>query len=289
MPDADAALRPAGAATARVREGVPAGSLRHLAVLFSGSREQLLLGAIYAFEQELRRIVRSSAHEAAHARLQWWRGELDRLAAGHPTHPLGQALLPLRGRPGIDLSLLQEMLAAADLDLARFTYVSWRELDAYLFRSAGAAQVLLAATLAGARRMADTEVNFARQLGNLLRQAELLGEIDADLRSGRLYAPIEPLQAAGIDPREFAKGERTAAAEAFLAEWQSRVRDELRALPGVLTEREHRAAQRHGLVLAALLERDLAGPVSPAPGTARAGLPPLTRLWTAWRTALRHG
>ena len=283
MPEADAATSPAAA---RVRENVPAGSLRHLAVLFSGSREKPLLGAIYAFEQELRRIVRGDAHEAAHARLQWWRGELDRLAAGRPTHPLGQALLPLRGRPGIDLPLLQEMLAAADLELARFTYVSWRELDAYLFRSSGAAQVLLAATLAGARGVTDSERNFARQLGNLLRQAELLGDLDADLRRGRLYVPTGPLQAAGIDPQAFASGERTAAAAAFLAEWQSRVRNDLRALPGLLAGREQRAAQRHGLVLAALLERRMARPA--APGTAQAERPSLQQLWIAWRTALRH-
>ena len=288
MPEADAANGSAGTVAARVREGVPPGSLRHLAVLFSGSREQLLLGAVYAFEQELRRVVRSATHDAAHARLQWWRSELDRLAAGHPTHPLGQALLPLRGRPGVDLSLLQEMLAAADLDLARFTYVSWRELDAYLFRSAGATQLLLAATLAGARGLADAERNFARQLGSVLRQTELLGEFDADLRSGRLYAPIEPLRVAGIDPQELAPGERTAATATFLAEWQSRVRDGLLALPGLLAEREHRATQRHGLVLAALLERAMARPEPPAPGTARAGLPSLARLWTAWRTALRY-
>ena len=286
MPEADAATSQATAADARVRENVPAGSLRHLAILFSGSREQPLLGAIYAFEQELRRIVRGDAHEAAHARLQWWRGELDRLAAGRPTHPLGQALLPLRGRPGIDLPLLQEMLAAADLDLARFTYVSWRELDAYLFRSAGAAQVLLAATLAGARGMADAERNFARQLGSLLRQAELLGDLDADLRRGQLYVPTEPLQAAGIDPQAFANGERTAASAAFLAEWQSRLCNDLRALPGLLEGREQCAAQRHGLVLAALLERRMARPA--ADGASQAERPSLQRLWTAWRTALRH-
>ena len=286
MPEADATNRRATAADARVGENVPAGSLRHLAILFSGSREKPLLGAIYAFEQELRRIVRGDAHEAAHARLQWWRGELDRLAAGRPTHPLGQALLPLRGRPGIELASLHEMLAAADLDLARFTYVSWRELDAYLFRSAGAAQVLLAATLAGARGMAESERNFARQLGNLLRQAELLGDLDADLRRGRLYVPTGPLQAAGIDPQAFASGERTAASAAFLAEWQARVCAGLRALPDSLAGREQRSAQRHGLVLAALLERRMARPV--APGAAQADRPSLQRLWTAWRTALRH-
>lgn len=260
--------------------------LRHFAVLFSGSPERPLLTAIYAFEAELRRIVRGRAHEAAHARLQWWRGELDRLAAGNPSHPLGQAMLPLRGRHGVDLALLHEMIVAADLDLARLTYVSWQELDAYLFRSAGTVQTLLAATLAGARGLAAPEREFARQLGNALRQAEMLAELDADLGQGRLYAPTEPLQAAGIDVQSFAQGERGPAAAAFLADWHGRVRARIHALPGLLAEREHRTAQRQGLVLAALLARRLDSPAG-LPASPRRPFP-LSTLWTAWRTALRH-
>jgi len=83
-------------------DGVAPGSLRHFAVLFSGSPDKPLIEAVYAFEAEVRRIVASASHDAAHARLQWWRGELDRLVAGRPSHPIAQALLPLRG-PQIDL------------------------------------------------------------------------------------------------------------------------------------------------------------------------------------------
>jgi phytoene synthase len=262
------------------------GSLRQFAVLFSGSPERPLLEAVYAFEAELRRIVRGRAHEAAHARLQWWRAELDRLAAGNPSHPLGEALLPLRGRRGVDLALLHEMLVAADLDLARLTYVSWQELDAYLFRSAGSVQTLIAATLAGERGLAAPEHEFARQLGSAFRQAEMLAELDADLGQGRLYAPMEPLHAAGIDPQSFAQGERGPAAAAFLAEWHGRVRARIAALPGLLTEREHRTAQRQGLVLAALLARRLDRPAGSY--SSRSEPFPLATLWTAWRTALRH-
>lgn len=262
------------------------GSLRDFAVLFSGSPERPLLEAIYAFEAEVRRIVRGQSHEAAHARLQWWRGELDRLAAGSPSHPLGKALLPLRGRRGVDLALLHEMLVAADLDMARLTYVSWQELDAYLFRSAGSVQTLIAATLAGERGLTDSESEFARRLGSALRQAEMLAEFDADLGQGRLYAPLEPLQAAGIDPQSFAQGERGPAAQAFLADWHRRVRAGTQALPELLADREHRTTQRQGLVLAALLARRLDH--SAGLPTSHTGPFPLSTLWTAWRTALRH-
>ena len=272
-------------------DGVAPGSLRHFAVLFSGSPEKPLVEALYALESELRRIVAATSHEAAHAKLQWWRGEIDRLAAGRPRHPLASALLPLRGRRDVDLTLLHELLVAADLDLARMTYSTWQELDAYLFRSAGITQTLIAAVLAGERGLAPAEREFARRLGAALRQGEMLFDLDRDLARGRLYVPTTALEAAGIDPPALARDKRTAPASKLIAEWQDRVRSELRSVPATLAETALRGAQRHGLVLAALyaqwLEtRSAASAPAGGPGP---GLGPFTRLWTAWRTALHHG
>lgn len=290
MPDGTPSGEVASPAAARVREGVPPGSLRHFAVLFSGSPDRPLIEALHAFEAELRRTVNGTAHEAAHARLQWWRGELDRLAAGRPSHPLAHALLPLRDRRDLDLTLLHEALVAADLDLAHISYASWQELDAYLFRSAGATQTLIAATLAGERGLAPAEREFARRLGAALRQTEMLFDLDRDLACGRMYAPVLALEAASIDPLAFARDWRAAPAGPFVADWQGRVRRELESLPAILDAPALRAAQCHGLVLAALHARWLDR--LPGPSTLRdSGRPeigPLTRLWTAWRTALRH-
>ena len=272
-------------------DGVAPGSLRHFAVLFSGSPDKPLLEALYALEAELRRIVAATSHEAAHAKLQWWRGEIDRLVAGRPSHPLASALLPLQARRDVDLNLLHELVVAADLDLARMTYSTWQELDAYLYRSAGITQTLIAAVLAGERGLMPAEREFARRLGAGLRQAEMLFDLDRDLARGHLYAPTAALEPAGIDPQAFARDGRTPTASAFIAGWQERVRSELESLPAILAEPGLRAAQRHGLVLAALHAQWL-GTRSATPAPAGGRLPELgafTRLWTAWRTALRHG
>jgi phytoene synthase len=273
-----------------LQHGLAPGSLRYFACLFSGSADRALVEAIYAFEAELQYVVSRTAHEAAHARLQWWRGELDRLAAGRPTHPLALALLPLRDRRNIDLTLLHEMLVAADLDLARMTYASWQELDAYLFRSAGSAQTLIATLLAAERHASPAEREFARRLGAAARQIEMLSALRHDLASGRLYLPLQVLEAAAIEPASFAQDPGTPTGQALVAEWRRRVQAELAALAPVLGDPAERRAQRHGLVLAALHEQWLArlpGHTTPAGGPAR--LAPLSRLWTAWRTALRHG
>jgi phytoene synthase len=272
-------------------EGLAPGSLRHFAVLFSGSSEKPLIEAVYALEAELRRIVALTSHEAAHAKLQWWRGEIDRLAAGRPSHPLAGALLPLHGRRDVDLALLHEMLVAADLDLTRMTYSTWQELDAYLFRSAGIAQALIAAVLAGERGLAPAEREFARRLGAIVRQCEMLFDLDRDLARGHLYAPTAALEAAGLEPEAFVRDRRTAAAGTFIAGWQQRVRGELASLPALLDERASRGAQRHGLVLASLHARwlETRSAASTPAGSPRTELGSFNRLWTAWRTALSHG
>jgi phytoene synthase len=272
-----------------LQRGLPPGSPRHLAVLFTEREARTSLGALYAFEAELRRIAASDSHEAAHARLQWWRGELERLFEGRPSHPIASALQPLKKRAGADLTLLRELLVAADLDLARFTYNSWKELDAYCFRSSGALQLLVAAVVAEGRVLTEQEHRFARQLGAGIRQAEILRDLMTDFARGRLYAPLDELATAGIDAAVLARSPTDGAAARFLADWRGRVRGALQSLPSLLDTRGLRRAQRHGLVLASmhlrLIER-LDGTAALA--SRRFDLEPLGRLWTAWRTALRH-
>jgi phytoene synthase len=191
-----------------------------------------------------------------------------------------------RGEAG----LLHEALVAADLDLARFTYRTWAELEAYCFRAGGALQTLIAATLAGGRALSAQERDFARRLGSALRQAEMLQGLPLDTRRGHLYAPLDVLEDLGIDPASLGRGEPGSPGGRFLADWRARVRSELRSLPDLLGTPAERSTQRHGLVLAALYARWLERPAAASPSLQPGlDLEPLDRLWTAWRTAVRHG
>jgi phytoene/squalene synthetase len=117
----------------------------------------------------------------------------------------------------------------------------------------------------------------------------MLFDLERDLARGHLYAPLQGLEGSGIDPQAFSQRRFTDAARAFVDGWSNRVRQELAALPDLLTEPALRSRQRHGLVLGALHARWLERlpHVQDAPGS-RTELSPLSRLWTAWRTALRH-
>ena len=270
--------------------GLPPGSRRHLAVLFAGPQAREALDALYAYEAELRGIGSSESHDAAHIRLQWWRDELDRLAGGRPSHPIAGALLASSTHWRAEASLLHEALAAAELDLARFTYHDWTELEAYCFRAAGALQTLNAAALAGGRALSAQEREFARRLGSGIRQAEILQQLPLDARRGRVYAPLDVLHELGIDPASLGHTDPGPLATRFLDDWRARVHDELVRLPARLDSPVERSAQRHGLVLAALYARMLDRPaVADRAARRRLDLEPLDRLWTAWRTAVRHG
>jgi phytoene synthase len=268
--------------------GAPPGSLRYFAVLFAPPAVRSVLDALYGFDAEIRATVNAAAHETAHARLQWWRGEIDRLVAGHPTHPIAVALAPLRTRRDVDVATLHESLVAADLDLAGLTYRSWEELDAYCHRASGALQMLAAATLAGERTVTTEELEFARQLGSAQRQVEMIRDFQQDLGRGRLYLPLEVIEAAGLDPTGWQQAPPKEPVSGLLDAWRSRVARSLASLPGLLPDRTQRAAQRPGLVLAALHERLLKETARvPFDSGSRADVGPLARLWTAWRTAVR--
>jgi 15-cis-phytoene synthase len=270
-----------------LQRGTPPGSLRYFAVLFAPEAVRPLLHALYAFEAEIRDTRQASAHEVAHTRLQYWRAEVDRLVNGQPAHPVTRALLPLRDGCA-DLSLLHEVLVAADVDLARIALANESEVTALAYRSTGSVQTLAAAASRGSGPLPDAEREFARRLGRAIAGVETLRDLRADVAAGRLRLPLDELERAGVDPARLLDEPAPAALVPLLSQRQTRLRTELESLPGLLNRAE-RSVQRHGLVLAMLHVR-LLDRIDHARGLARvrAAVPPWSSVWTSWRTAVRH-
>jgi 15-cis-phytoene synthase len=270
-----------------LQRGTPPGSLRYFAVLYAPGAARTLLSALYAFEAEIRDTARASTHDVAHTRLQYWRGEVDRLVAGKPGHPVTQALRPLQ-ECGADLSLLHEVLVAADIDLAQVAINDEDELAALAFRAAGAVQTLAAVASRNSPQLTDSEREFARRLGAAVAEVEWMRDLRGDAVAGRLRLPLDALSSAGLEPANLLHEPMPASLAQLLAARKARLGTELQALGNVL-DRAGRSVQRQGLVLAALHAR-LLDRVDHSAGIARtrAEVPPWTRFWTAWRTAVRH-
>jgi phytoene/squalene synthetase len=82
---------------------------------------------------------------------------------------------------------LHEVLAAADMDLARMTFNNLQELRAYCSRSGGALQELVASQLAAPTVLDEPARATANKLGVGIRLAEMLRDLRQDAYDGNIY------------------------------------------------------------------------------------------------------
>ena len=269
-----------------LQRGTPTGSLRYFAVLYAPAPARPLLDALYAFDAEIRETVRATSHDVSHTRLQWWRGEVDRLLAGRPEHPVTRALLPLHDA-GVDVSLLHEVMVAADIDLSCIALSNADEVAALAFRSSGSIQSLAASASSRPRVASVAELEFARRLGDAIAGVEALRDLRPELLAGRLRLPLDQLEQANVDPTRLLDDPAPAGLAGVLQRQQERLHDQLVALDSVLNRNE-RVAQRQGVVLAALHRRLLDRIDLRGVSRTRAEVPHWSKLWTSWRTAVRY-
>lgn len=263
----------------------PPASPRAYALLFAIPDARDALTALYAIDAEIAAATaRQVEHSVAHTKLGWWRGEVDRLQAGRPEHPVSRALLAAAPRPA-DYALLHERLAAADLRLVRYAPGSIAELDALLYRSHGALQQLAAQLQGGAEP--PVLASFGARLGRGLGLVEAIRDLRQDAIDGAPRVPLDALTAAGIDLDALPRSPPPAALPGVLGTLGTRARqafdEALETLPAAA-----RRAQAHGRILAAL-HRALLDELERAQFdvTTRRSVHPLRQLWLAWRTARR--
>ncbi|HET7198665.1 MAG TPA: squalene/phytoene synthase family protein, partial [Burkholderiales bacterium] len=172
-----------------------------------------MLAALCGIEQEIGGSLRPGIdHHVAHARLEWWREECRRCAAGSPAHPLTRELRAHleRTQPtaGVDSRVagLGGLVDIATWDLASATFARREELTAYCRRWSAAMVTPLAAD--GGDRDGEAHGSEAgtgwSELGPALCELELLGRLAPDARSGRLRIPLDELEQAAVAPAAIA-------------------------------------------------------------------------------------
>jgi phytoene synthase len=266
-----------------INRTAPPGSMRYFSLLYSPQERRESVLALYAIDTEIRESAKSASHDVAHTRLTWWRAETDRLVNGNPQHPATRVLF--ENSPG-DRSVfakLHEVLAAADMDLARMTFANHQELRAYCSRSGGAIQELVASQLAAPGVLDETARAAANKLGVGIRLAEIVRDLRQDAYDGNVYLPLDLL-----DKHELKNDQlRAREVEPKLKEALRIIRNAAHAeldLPPRGSQTEH---LRPIYVLAALhrklLDRIAARNYDVA--TERIDLGPLQKPWTAWLAA----
>ena len=262
---------------------------RFLAWLYSTPSQQPVLASLCGIEREIDASLRPGVdHHVAHTRLEWWREECARCAAGNPVHPLTRELrIQLEHlAPGVQansaLAGLSGLVDVAIWDLAGATFERRKELTAYCQRWAAAMVTPISAGGPGALRPAAVDWT---DFGAALRELELLDHLAPDARAGRLRVPLDELEQAAVAPVALATPPWPQGLVGILGGRHQALRQQLAAAVEALSSQTQQTS-RGILVWAALawqasLRAERALPNAPSPSIASAA----AANWRAWRAA----
>jgi 15-cis-phytoene synthase len=269
-----------------LNRAAPPGSLRYFALLYTPAEQRDAIAALFVIDNELRESAIGANHDVAHTRLQWWRAEIDRLVNADPQHPATRLIHSRHHGGRSSLTKLHEIVAAADMDLARMTYLNQQELRAYCARSSGALLELMAAQLSTSLEENESARSAITKLGIGIRQTEIVRDLRQDAHDGRVYLPLDEMERLAIAHEQLNERETSPSVRELLKVLQQDAREHL-SKPAV--NEPLREALRPIWVLTALhrrlLDRIAARNYDVAPE--RIELGPLEKPWVAWRAARR--
>ncbi len=262
------------------------GSSFYYSFVFLPQPGRRAITALYAFCREVDDVVDESTDvQLARTRLAWWRQELDRLYAGKPEHPVTRALQPHLERFLIDRARLNEIVDGMEMDLNQDRYLDFEGLRLYCHRVAGVVGTLSAGIFANGDQGCR---DYAEALGIALQLTNIIRDVGDDARRGRIYLPIDDLRRFEVGAHDILASRSSEAFVDLMRFQAARARDfyhqAFEALP-----RTAMRAQRPGLIMAAIYATLLDEIEDDGFQVLRhrVALPPMRKLWIAWRTWLR--
>ena len=134
-------------------------------------------------------------------RIDLWRESLADAFAGEPN--LAPALRALMAKYMIPRSYFEDILAGVEMDLTPRTYETFRDLNLYCYRVAGAVG-LISIEIFGYRNQLCKQ--YAVDLGTALQLTNIMRDIREDLENGgRVYLPMEDLARFGYTPLDLSE------------------------------------------------------------------------------------
>ncbi|AHF05386.1 hypothetical protein MARPU_05000 [Marichromatium purpuratum 984] len=255
-------------------DATPLGSARYYALRFAPAARRDALALLVLWHARLRAIPEAvSEARIGAAKLDWWREEIERCASGAPTHPLGTPLAALIAEQALPLEPFIEVIAHQDARLAAPCPPHFEALAAHAETDLGALFELLA-RCEGERSPAS--LREARALGAYCR-------LIAGIRDGGWWWRRGQLDFISADLLPSDQGQLPERLPTLLATTAARA-EQLRAEAqrGTCRARSVRIRARLARVLAAELAASDYAVVDQ-----RIALPPLRKLWHAWREQRR--
>jgi phytoene synthase len=155
--------------------------------------------------------------------LEFWRAELARCYDDEPpATPQGRALQPFIRAFDLPRSPFEDVIDGVAMDLDRTRYQTFNELAEYCRRVASAVG-LICISVFGCR--SDAAREYAVNLGLALQLTNILRDVRDDFARGRVYLPLDDLQAHGCTVDDLARGRMTDRIRALIAFECARARD----------------------------------------------------------------
>jgi phytoene synthase len=218
------------------------------------------LYAVYAFCRIVDDIadlgVDGAADPAAqHAALDGWRADIARCfdGGGEPRHPIARQLATAVRAYAIPREALQAIIDGVAMDVDGAAFETIDDLLPYCYRVASAVGLccieIFGYTQPGARQ-------YAVDLGTALQLTNILRDVGADARAGRVYLPRADMRAHGISVDDLRHGRHDAAFVALMRQQAARARDYYRRADAAFPRADARSlvpARIMGAIYAALL------------------------------------
>jgi len=262
------------------------GSSFYYSFLFLPPERRRAITALYAFCREVDDVVdECSDPQLAHAKLDWWGDEVDRVYAGLPTHPVGAALKQVLADFPLSQQHFIEIIDGMRMDLTQTRYPDFGALRLYCHRAAGVVG-LMAAEIFGYQD--ERTLDYAHNLGLAFQLTNIIRDVGEDARRGRIYLPVEELQRFEVPAADILASRHSDSFRElmhFQSERALRYYDEALAL----LPPQDRKNQRPGLIMAAIY-RTLLDEIARDGFLVldrRTSLTPLRKIWIAGKTWLR--
>jgi phytoene synthase len=156
------------------------------------------------------------------------------LAAGRSNHPITAALVHTMSRWDIPAAHVEAFLRAMSMDLTVTDYPTFDALLEYVYGSAAVIGLQMTPILEHPGAPREAVEPYARDLGVAFQLANFIRDVGEDLRRGRVYLPIEDLEAFGVDRERLSRGVVDGPVRRLLAFQIERARAVFRAAePGI--------------------------------------------------------
>jgi len=193
-------------------------------LLLPRSRRQAIY-AVYAYCRAVDDVVDSAEPHDPAADLLFWRRELDRCFSGYARHPITYQIARFKDRFGLRKEHFLEILRGVEMDLEQNRYETFEDLYRYCYRVAGVVG-LVCAQVFGHRDPATRD--YAVSMGISFQLVNILRDLKADAKRGRIYLPLEDLWRFGCTEANLLGGNPGAGFDALMRFECERARETLR-------------------------------------------------------------